>query len=83
MRALVRALDERAEDLRRLGAKIAVGDDANYASLLAALENVESAYFCYPTEKRVSLGLLLTRALQDCAWSRSSKCDGLSHARTI
>jgi NAD(P)H dehydrogenase (quinone) len=48
VRALVRALDERAEDLGRLGAKIAVGDYANYASLLVALENVESAYFCYP-----------------------------------
>jgi uncharacterized protein YbjT (DUF2867 family) len=44
----VRTRDERAEDLRRLGAKIVVGDYANYASLLAALENVESAYFCYP-----------------------------------
>jgi uncharacterized protein YbjT (DUF2867 family) len=37
VRALVRALDERAEDLGRLGAKIAVGDYANYASLLVAL----------------------------------------------
>jgi NAD(P)H dehydrogenase (quinone) len=48
VRALVRVVDERAEDLRRLGAQIVVGDYANYASLLAALENVESAYFCYP-----------------------------------
>jgi NAD(P)H dehydrogenase (quinone) len=31
-----------------LAPKIVVGDSANYASLLAALENVESAYFCYP-----------------------------------
>jgi NAD(P)H dehydrogenase (quinone) len=48
VRALVRSLDDRAEALRDLGAEIAVGDFGNYQSLLAALEGVESAYFCYP-----------------------------------
>src|SRR5580704_4227048 len=48
VRALVRTLDDRAEALRELGAEIAVGDFGNYQSLLAALEGVESAYFCYP-----------------------------------
>ena len=48
VRALVRHLDERADDLRRLGAELVVGDFADYGSLLSALESVKSAYFCYP-----------------------------------
>jgi NAD(P)H dehydrogenase (quinone) len=48
VRALVRTLDERAAALRELGAEVVVGDFADYPSLLAALEGVESAYFCYP-----------------------------------
>lgn len=48
VRALVHIWDERAEALRDLGAEIAVGDFGDYQSLLAALEGVESAYFCYP-----------------------------------
>src|SRR5271167_4783146 len=48
VRALVRTLDERAEALRELGLEIAVGDFGNYRSLVAALDGVESAYFCYP-----------------------------------
>ncbi len=48
VRALVRTLDERAEALRDFGTEIAAGDFGNYQSFLAALEGVESAYFCYP-----------------------------------
>jgi NAD(P)H dehydrogenase (quinone) len=48
VRTLVRKLDTRAEILRELGAEVMVGDYSNYSSLLAALEGVESAYFCYP-----------------------------------
>src|SRR5271154_1609979 len=48
VRALVRTLDERAEALRELGLEIVVGDFGNYRSLIAALDGVESAYFCYP-----------------------------------
>jgi len=48
VRALVRTLDERAEALRELGLEIVVGDFGNYRSLVAALDGVESAYFCYP-----------------------------------
>ena len=45
VRRLVRKRDERAEYLGRLGAEVVVGDYADYASLLVALEDVESAYF--------------------------------------
>jgi NAD(P)H dehydrogenase (quinone) len=48
VRALVRTLDERAEALRELGLEIVVGDFGNYRSLVAALDGIESAYFCYP-----------------------------------
>ena len=48
VRALVRTLDERADALRELGVEIVVGDFGNYRSLVAALDGVESAYFCYP-----------------------------------
>jgi NAD(P)H dehydrogenase (quinone) len=54
VRALVRTLDDRAEALRDLGAELAVGDFGNYQSLLAALEGVESAYFCYPVADGVA-----------------------------
>ncbi len=48
VRTLVRKLDARAEILRALGTEVVVGDYSNYGSLLAALEGIESAYFCYP-----------------------------------
>jgi NAD(P)H dehydrogenase (quinone) len=48
VRALVRRLDERATALETLGAELSVGDYADYASLLKALDGIESAYFCYP-----------------------------------
>ena len=54
VRALVRTLDVRAEALRKLGLEIVVGDFGNYRSLVAALDGVESAYFCYPVAAGVA-----------------------------
>jgi NAD(P)H dehydrogenase (quinone) len=54
VRALVRTLDERAEALRELGLEIVLGDFGNYRSLVAALDGVESAYFCYPVAAGVT-----------------------------
>jgi NAD(P)H dehydrogenase (quinone) len=48
VRALVRKMDERAEAVAADGAELALGDYADYASLLRALDGVSSAYFCYP-----------------------------------
>jgi len=48
VRALVHRLDDRSEALQAMGIHIVVGDFADYASLLAALEDVEAAYFSYP-----------------------------------
>jgi uncharacterized protein YbjT (DUF2867 family) len=48
VRALVRRIDDRSEALQAMGIQIVVGDFADYASLLAALEDVEAAYFSYP-----------------------------------
>jgi uncharacterized protein YbjT (DUF2867 family) len=48
VRVLVRRKDERAEALEELGATIAVGDLHDRASLVAALDGVESVYFTYP-----------------------------------
>jgi uncharacterized protein YbjT (DUF2867 family) len=48
VKALVHRLDERSEPLQAMGIHLVVGDFADYASLLAALEDVEAAYFSYP-----------------------------------
>lgn len=48
VRAMVRRLDDRAEALSALGAQVVVGDFSDRASLVAALDGVVSAYFCYP-----------------------------------
>jgi uncharacterized protein YbjT (DUF2867 family) len=48
VRALVRRLDRRSEDLRAMGIEVVIGDFADYASLVAALDGIEAAYFCYP-----------------------------------
>lgn len=48
VQALVRRLDERSEALQAIGVHLVVGDFADYGSLLAALEDVEAAYFSYP-----------------------------------
>ena len=48
VRAMVRRFDERSEELRGMGIEVVIGDFADYASLLAALDGIEAAYFCYP-----------------------------------
>ena len=58
VRAFVRQADERAEELRQLGAEIAVGDIRDYEAVQAALDGVQRAYFTYP----LADGLLLATA---------------------
>jgi uncharacterized protein YbjT (DUF2867 family) len=48
VRALVRADDERASELRRRGAETVVGDLHDRASLVAAVTGVSAIYFTYP-----------------------------------
>jgi uncharacterized protein YbjT (DUF2867 family) len=45
---MVRRFDERSDELRGLGAEVVIGDFADYTSLIAALNGIEAAYFCYP-----------------------------------
>src|SRR5246127_3481894 len=58
VRAFVRHADERADELRELGAEIAVGDIRDYQVVRAALDGVQRAYFTYP----LADGLLLATA---------------------
>jgi NAD(P)H dehydrogenase (quinone) len=58
VRAFVRQADERADELRELGAEIAVGDIRDYEVVRAALDGVQRAYFTYP----LADGLLLATA---------------------
>ena len=48
VRAFVHRLDDRSNELRRLGADILQGDLLNPASVQRAMENVKRAYFTYP-----------------------------------
>lgn len=48
VRAMVRRFDERSAELRGMGIQLVIGDFADYTSLVAALEGIEAAYFCYP-----------------------------------
>ncbi|WP_186315506.1 NmrA family NAD(P)-binding protein [Catellatospora sichuanensis] len=48
VRAMVRRLDERSEELRGMGIEVVLADFADYTSLIAALEGIEAAYFSYP-----------------------------------
>jgi uncharacterized protein YbjT (DUF2867 family) len=48
VRAFVHRSDERAENLRKRGADIVVGDLLDFNSVRAALKNVDRAYFVYP-----------------------------------
>jgi NAD(P)H dehydrogenase (quinone) len=59
VRAFVRQADERANELRRLGAEIAVGDIRDYEVVRAALDGVQRAYFTYP----LADGLLIATAV--------------------
>src|ERR1700745_2155862 len=58
VRAFVRQADERADELRQLGAEIAVGDIRDYEVVRAALDGVQRAYFTYP----LADGLLIATA---------------------
>jgi uncharacterized protein YbjT (DUF2867 family) len=48
VRALVRQADERADELKQLGAEIAVGDLHDFGDVRAALDGIQRAYFTYP-----------------------------------
>lgn len=48
VKAMVRRRDERSEALQAKGIQTVVADFTDYASLLAALEDVQAAYFSYP-----------------------------------
>lgn len=48
VRAFVRKVDERAEELRKEGAEIFVGDLLNPASVHEAMKDIRRAYFTYP-----------------------------------
>src|SRR5580698_9838206 len=59
VRAFVRKLDARSEELRHQGAEIIEADLLNPASLPAAMKDVKRAYFTYP----VADGLLEAAAI--------------------
>src|SRR5246127_608489 len=58
VRAFVRQADERADELRELGAEIVVGDIRDYEVVRTALVGVQRAYFTYP----LADGLLIATA---------------------
>jgi uncharacterized protein YbjT (DUF2867 family) len=58
VRAFVRQADERADELRELGAEIAVGNIRDYEVVRSTLDGVQRAYFTYP----LADGLLLATA---------------------
>ena len=59
VRTFVHRDDERADELRKLGAEIVVGDLRNFEVVRAALDGVHSAYFTYP----IADGLLEATAI--------------------
>jgi NAD(P)H dehydrogenase (quinone) len=59
VRAFVHRDDERADELRELGADIVVGDLRTFEVVRAALDGVQSAYFTYP----IADGLLEATAI--------------------
>src|SRR5262245_25530761 len=59
VRAFVRQANEWADELRALGADIAVGDLRNFQVVRAALDGVQRAYFTYP----IAEGLLEATAI--------------------
>jgi uncharacterized protein YbjT (DUF2867 family) len=67
VRAFVRRADERANELRKLGAEIAVGDIRDYEAVRAALDGVQRAYFTYP----IADGLLVATATFAAAGKRA------------
>jgi NAD(P)H dehydrogenase (quinone) len=67
VRAFVHQSDERAEELRELGAEIAVGDIRDFTVVRAALDGVQRAYFTYP----LADGLLIATATFAAAGKQS------------
>ena len=53
VRAFVRKLDARSDELRQKGAEIIEGDLLNPASVQAAMKDVKRAYFTYPVADRL------------------------------
>jgi uncharacterized protein YbjT (DUF2867 family) len=51
VRAMVRALDDRAEYLRRLGAEVVVGDFLDFRSMQDVVRGVSAVYFAYPVQQ--------------------------------
>jgi NAD(P)H dehydrogenase (quinone) len=54
VRAMVRRLDERSEELVGRGIEVVLGDFADYTSILAALDGIEAAYFSYPVRAGIA-----------------------------
>jgi len=52
-RAMVRKEDERAQNLRKLGAEVVIGDFQDLSSLQAALQDIEAAIFIYPVAEGI------------------------------
>ncbi|MDB6142263.1 MAG: NmrA family protein [Pseudomonas sp.] len=48
VRALVRTDDQRAAEIRQLGAEVVIGDLQDLNAVRAAMEGIETAYFVYP-----------------------------------
>jgi uncharacterized protein YbjT (DUF2867 family) len=48
VRALVHSHDERSEKLAAKGAEVVVGDLLNYNDISAAMQGIDTAYFCFP-----------------------------------
>src|SRR5882672_1701826 len=59
VRAFVRRIDERSDQLRALGADVVEGDFLDYHSVERALQGVSTVYFAYP----VQAGLLKATAI--------------------
>jgi uncharacterized protein YbjT (DUF2867 family) len=51
VRAMVRALDDRAEYLRSLGAEVVVGDFLDFRSMQDVVRGVSAVYFAYPVQQ--------------------------------
>jgi uncharacterized protein YbjT (DUF2867 family) len=48
VRAMVRVDDERAQQLREVGAEVVIGDFLKIASMRKVMEGVDRVFFCYP-----------------------------------
>ena len=53
VRALVRKEDDRSKRLAGLGAEVVTGDMLALSDMKAAANDMDSAYFCYPTSDRI------------------------------